>query len=495
MKLRLDAFMTWLIVLAVAGCPQISDEMLPLGMNLLDTSEEATGDPDASDDANRRQKVAAWLLADNDNDGLPNGLELEFGLDHENPADGLDIDGDGNFNFRDDDVDGDGILNSTDPDVDGDGLFNLIDADIDGDAIPDDSDFDMDGDGVRNEWDWDDDSNGQDDTDDDEDVLGQLEDEELRFSAAVQALKDRIVAAEELEDVKLREKALTQYRSDLRDLLAQVSKVKHERRPIALDSTEVQLIARSLASRFKWGGSKTLEFDIKTAISQLTPLHGEPQPGDDAMTFTDPDPTDAIDAVFRQATGIRDPRRAEAAAELQQRLDALVTLKTRLRQKEVTPVDCSDAVSRLVAMPGEGKPLDKVEGLTRLWDAVEAPQLNALVADLNEMSRSLASRNDTWTWDTMIDALTQLEAMPGTGTLKEKFESLMRIWDAVGEPKLDKLVAGLGKLTQALESRIEGPWGWDVMIEALEGAPGIENGIGSEQIDHTVEEVAEVEGQ
>ena len=38
-------------------------------------------------------------------------------------------------------------------------------------------------------------------------------------------------------------------------------------------------------------------------------------------------------------------------------------------------------------------------------------------------------------------------------------------------------------------------WGWDVMIDVLTGAPGIEDNIGSEQIDRTVEAVSETEGQ
>jgi len=495
-KLRFLNLMTLLAVLATAGCPQASEDTVLLLPDASDAVDEPLSENSGADDeADRRAQVAAWLLADLDEDGLPNGLELDFGLDPEDPADGLDIDGDGIPNFRDDDVDGDRISNQTDPDIDGDGLFNLIDADIDGDAVPDEVDFDMDADGIRNEWDWDDDSNGEDDGGDEEDALGQLEDEELRFSAAVQALKDKIAAAAELDDAQLRDKALAQYRGDLRDLLAQVSKVKHERRPIPLGGKEVELIAQSLATRFKWGGSKALEFDLKTAISQLTPLHGEPQPGDDPMTFRDPDPTDAIEAVFRQATGIKDPGRPEATEELQQRLDALVSLKKHLRQKEITPVACSDAVSKLVAMPGQGKPEDKVDGLTRLWDAVEQPSLDGLVGDLGEMSAALAGRLDTWSWDTMIDALVQLEAMPGVGTLGEKFDGLMRVWDVVGEPKLDELVNGLGELTEALEGHLEGEWGWDVMIEALEGAPGIENGIGWEQINHTVQEVAETEGE
>ena len=477
--------------LTLAGCPQ-GDE--PIDGWTPTTSES---DPNAfdADEALRRLQVGAWLTSDTDNDGLPNDIELEFGLDVDDPTDGYDSDGDGIPNFRDDDVDGDSITNETDPDIDGDGVFNLIDIDMDGDAVLDDVDFDMDADGVRNEFDWDDDSDGSDDgPDDNDDDLGSIEDEELRFSAAVQALTEKLAAAGEIENAELRDKAQTQYREDLRDLLAQVSKVKHESRPIPLGGKEMQLIAKSLACRFKLGGSKTLEASLRSAITQLTPTHGTPQPGDDPGTFRDPDATDAVEAVFRLATGIQDPGRQKAPEELEQRLDALVALKSRLRQKEVTPVDCSDAVIRMVNMPGEGSPEDKVTGLIRLWDAVEEPVLGGLVDNLDSMSNALSTRLDNWTWESMIDAATQLEELSGNGTLQEKFDGLMRIWDVVGEPGLDDLVQGLSDLTQALDNHIIGAWGWDVMIEALEGAPGIENGIGWEQINHTVEEVAEIEG-
>ena len=497
MSLRALTLIAVAFTLTLAGCPQTAPESASELSTTLDADGAAPTDVADEEAALRRQQAAsAWLEDDSDNDGLPTDIELEFGLDPDDPTDGMDIDGDGVPNFRDDDVDGDSITNETDPDIDGDGVFNLIDIDIDGDAVTDDVDFDMDADGIRNEWDWDDDSDGDDDgPDDNDDDFGSLGDEDLRFSAAVQALTEKLAAAGEVSNPELRDKAEKQYREDLRDLLAQVSKVKHERRPIPLDGKEMQLIAKSLACRFKRGGSKTLEYDLKTTISQLTPRHGAPQPGDDPGTFRDPDATDAIEAVFRLATEVKDPGRKEATEEVQQKLDALVSLKSRLRQKEVTPVDCYDAVTKLVSMPGEGSPQDKVTGLTRLWDVVEEPNLDGLLSDLDTMSQALSTRLDNWTWETMIDAVTQLEEMSGTGTLQEKFDGLMRVWDVVGEPELDELMTGLSDLTQALDNHITGDWGWDVMIEALEGAPGIENGIGWEQINHTVEEVSEIEGE
>ena len=102
----------------------------------------------------------------------------------------------------------------------------------------------------------------------------------------------------------------------------------------------------------------------------------------------------------------------------------------------------------------------------------------------------------------MVDALTRLDVLRGEGSLREKyaglgekFDGLMRLWDKVNEPRLDTLLTGLEKLEQELGQHIEGSgaWGWDEMISALESAPGIENGINAEQIDHVVEELGNVD--
>ncbi len=112
----------------------------------------------------------AWLAADCDGDGNPNGSDsapLTFCVDGSGsvPANGTpayDI-------FRMQDCDGDGILNGVEcttgvncPDFDGDGIPNYLDADSDNDGILDltEKDFDFDGDGRGNYLDLDSDNDG-----------------------------------------------------------------------------------------------------------------------------------------------------------------------------------------------------------------------------------------------------------------------------------------------------------------------------------------------
>lgn len=485
-------------LLAPAGCsPAGQQEGTDLSGG-LGTAEPDSGEL-VDEDEEYRRRVAVWLMADDDKDGLSNRIELKYGLDPNDPTDGPDIDGDGILNFRDRDVDGDGIENQTDPDIDGDGLSNLLDPDIDGDGIANGSDFDMDSDGVRDPWDWDDNSNGKDDADDEEPAQ-QPEEEDDGFDAAVEDLMDDIAAAEKISDPTLRQKTLAKYRDDLRGLLAEASKDEHEGRPISPGDEEIALIAESLADRFKGSGVTGLKHDVKAAITLLTPLQGKPDPNDPTV-FLPPDAADAVEAVFRQGVEVKEPGRAEAAKELQNRLDALTDLKGRLRQKEITAVACSDAVSKLAAMPGGENPQEKVNCVMRLWGAIREPKLEPLIGDLGDITKSLQERTDDWSWDTMVDALTRLNALPGEGSLREKFaglaekfDGLMRIWDLVDEPDLAELVTGLEQLAEKLGERIEGAgWSWDEMISALESAPGIENGIGADQIEHAVKEVAETE--
>ena len=155
-----------------------------------------------------------WENADSDNDGLPDSLEIYYGLNPSNPdcdGDGipdgkellwnLDIDGDGLINARDKDSDGDGLPDSvedrnhngivddgetdlTNPDSDYDGLLDgkedinangIVDPnetdplnnDTDGDGLPDGREYnpfmDEDGDGLINARDKDSDNDGLDD--------------------------------------------------------------------------------------------------------------------------------------------------------------------------------------------------------------------------------------------------------------------------------------------------------------------------------------------
>jgi hypothetical protein len=473
------------VTLALAGCPQ-AEELPQPETTIAATNETSTEPEDAAADAadlERRLRAAAWVQLDSDNDGLPNQLELDFGLDVDDPNDGYDRDGDGVPNFRDDDVDGDNIPNETDPDIDGDGLFNLIDIDIDGDSVIDTQDFDMDADGIRNEWDWDDDSDGADDGGDDDDDIGVIEDEELQFGAAVQALTDKLGATAEIEDPALRARAEETYRGDLQALLGQVSKVKHERRPIPRDGKEVELITKSLAQRFPRGDTRLLQLEFMLAISDLSPK-------DDNNTGVDI--SDAVDAVFTLLTDVKDPSRVGADDEASLNLDALVSLKQQLDTPSAK--DCTEAVRKLVAMPGEAEPGDRINGIATVWNVLEAPDLGVLVTDFGAMTQALEDRSAGFEWDTMIDALTSLENMPGDATLREKFDAVMQLWDVMDDPKVEDIVNGLKDVTDAVAGRVPGDWGWDVMMDALVNAPGINEGIGSDQIDFAVDEVEETEG-
>lgn len=110
---------------------------------------------------------------DDDGDGI---LDLS---DDDEDGDGLDdadedfdVDGDGLLDFLDDDDDGDGILDTADTDDDGDGILDVTDGDDNGDDADDDGisdayDDDDDGDGIDDAEDTDDDGDGiSDDTED-----------------------------------------------------------------------------------------------------------------------------------------------------------------------------------------------------------------------------------------------------------------------------------------------------------------------------------------
>jgi FKBP-type peptidyl-prolyl cis-trans isomerase FkpA len=104
------------------------------------------------------------VRADHDNDGIDSYLE---DLDNDGEVVGDDTDGDGFYNFVDDDDDGD-TIRTRDEDVNGDG--DLFDDDTDGDGIANYLDNDDDGDGILTK---DEDANNNGDlTDDDSDNDG-----------------------------------------------------------------------------------------------------------------------------------------------------------------------------------------------------------------------------------------------------------------------------------------------------------------------------------
>ena len=93
-------------------------------------------------------------LADFDNDGIANALDVDLDGDGIINIHDADADGDGVADSAPtgmgtlSDFDGDGVLNSSDPDLDGDGTANAFDSDLDGDGVPNATDTDDDHDGV-----------------------------------------------------------------------------------------------------------------------------------------------------------------------------------------------------------------------------------------------------------------------------------------------------------------------------------------------------------
>ena len=123
------------------------DSELPDSVNLSD------GDADGSD----TDVDPEWAEADDDGDGIPNGVEGK-----------QDSDGDGTPDYLDTDSDNDGIPDSSEAprgipvDDDNDGTPNYLDTDSDGDGIPDsvEGTDDSDGDGSPNYRDIDSDGDG-----------------------------------------------------------------------------------------------------------------------------------------------------------------------------------------------------------------------------------------------------------------------------------------------------------------------------------------------
>ena len=145
-----------------------------------------------------------YLDDDSDNDGIPDSVEAPHGvpvdddgdgipnyLDTESDGDGIDdvfegsgdVDDDGLPNFRDDDSDGDGMLDSDEcyflpcVDSDGDGKPDYLDTDSDNDGIPDvyEGMEDFDKDGIPNFIDEDSDGDGLSDSVENEGALPPLD--------------------------------------------------------------------------------------------------------------------------------------------------------------------------------------------------------------------------------------------------------------------------------------------------------------------------------
>ena len=119
----------------------------------LDLDSDSDGINDSQE-----QVLAQLSGVDSDNDGIDDAIDVDFTLGNDANLDGIDdnaldlidIDGDGIANFRDLDSDGDGISDNVEGDIDsdGDGIPNYKDLDSDGDGISDsqeNGDFNNDG--------------------------------------------------------------------------------------------------------------------------------------------------------------------------------------------------------------------------------------------------------------------------------------------------------------------------------------------------------------
>lgn len=160
-------FVIFLILFVISGCS--SGEPEDNSDNQNETADDFNVLPDsnvpdeniADDEKVDTDPEDPWYNQDDDDDGLPNGVECPS-----KPC--RDTDGDGTDDYLDTDSDDDGIPDSVETpngvlvDTDEDGTPDYIDTDSDGDGIPDsvEGTQDFDGDGTPNYRDLDSDDDG-----------------------------------------------------------------------------------------------------------------------------------------------------------------------------------------------------------------------------------------------------------------------------------------------------------------------------------------------
>ena len=469
MSIRFLTLITSVAFLAMAGCPQVGQT--PAGLSGIAQDAPYDGSPLATDAENddeteRQRRALAWLESDLDQDGLTNGIELEFGLDPNDPTDGPDIDGDGVPNFEDDDVDGDGFINETDPDIDGDYVPNDRDDDVDGDAIPDEIDFDIDADGIRNRWDLDIDSDGDEDAealevpdalaeeylhraqkalagDDDDDEDDDEDDSADRFEGHIEQLIKRAAKGDS--------KAVEEYNRFLRQINS------GGKRPIKPLSWEARTIAEKIAERFESQGLD--KFEVEMMLHELV--------------FTkefslDQDATDALDVLFRQATTIEDPDDTDALREFDTRIEGVVKLKETFDYADLST--CSDAISRFAQLPGEDTSSEKIEAAGRLTKLFEQESVNMMAYETERLAK-----------------------LPGDGTFGARADAVTLLAEAVSDPDWNTLVEGVEWLAEEMDTWALGKeWSWDAVRDALKTAPSLENGVDWDVISHVIDEVLDL---
>jgi hypothetical protein len=199
-------------------------------------------------------------------------------------------------------------------------------------------------------------------------------------------------------------------------LKQQLNGMETVRRFVKPDSEQADLVVRTIGERFR--SDEMGVSDVRVMLDQL--MLTRQTIGDDA--------TDALDVLFQHGTELRDPWGSDAGEEFRSRINGVRRMADKFHRTELAK--CSDAVSTLMGISGEG-------------------------------------------------------------SLEEKVDGVIQVAGAIDDPKLGTMMEGLQKLAQTLDRSYE-DWGWDAVFDSLEHAPGIDDGISDEVIDFVVEDVGEV---
>ena len=466
-------------VLLPVGCiPQVgdtADEQTSTDLLASDDSNAVAGDPNTADEEDRR-RVAAWLAYDSDNDGLTNELELEYGLDPEDPTDGPDIDGDGLINCVDDDIDGDGVPNESDPDIDGDSVSNSDDYDTDGDAIPDSVDFDTDSDSIRDRWDNDDDGDDEDDDDDDDDEDEGAQADDNDNGGVDDGGGDADNGDDDDDDEELREKyiKMAQWIEDVfgdhdddddddpelhaEGLLAQAgdstpepeitkfavhvealserarngdTDAKRQLRrlllaidagllmPIDPESDEARKLARQLAERLGYGDVTTA--DMLEYVSRLQ----------DISKIEPDDASEAYDVLVKQVNEVEDSGTRDPKSEIEDRLDNIERIAGEF--EELGATDAAQAITDMARILREISLDDKIDSLLDLRDAVEDPEVGNLVDGIEWLANNIEGIETEQNLDEVISVL---KSVPGVsdGIDQEDLEEAEELIEGEDDP-------------------------------------------------------------
>jgi hypothetical protein len=292
-----------LSLLLLAGCVQSVTNPNDEGNS---PSDSAPGQGEGGD---INPDIIAILLKDTDGDGLSDLVELDQGLDPNDPHDGPDIDGDGIANKADPDVDGDGVPNNYDDDTDDDGIWDRFDSDRDADGEENAVDADDDGDGVKDDVDDDDDADGK----ADQDPGNEDDEEEFDVLALARRLFDD-AQAQEANQPPDSHAALREFRKKLGAIADRMLK-DAQSRPVPLDLRSMAREFFTRASGEALGGADDQQRDsaVRDFFRDRFDKDGDglwdvqdPDPDGDADRDNDDD--DLPDLVeVRMGTDLNDP--------------------------------------------------------------------------------------------------------------------------------------------------------------------------------------------